>query len=128
MNQVCKLQWNNCCRSDDDDGYGRRLEHSLTSSEENDEALLSPKRRVVQVFMLAHHESKFLELDCIGMGVFGAVYKCVKRLDCCLHARSHRPLAGSANEQLALKCMHMLFLDTTHMLFAIIQQGQKTII
>ncbi|XP_016125538.1 wee1-like protein kinase 2 isoform X2 [Sinocyclocheilus grahami] len=91
-------------RSDDDENDAQRSKETQNSSEDEN-VFLPSKRPAVSAHMLSCYESEFLELGCIGVGEFGSVYRCVKRLDGCMYAikRSRRPIAGSANEQLALK-------------------------
>lgn len=50
--------------------------------------------------MASRYEKEFLEVEKIGVGEFGTVYKCIKRLDGCVYAikRSMKPFAGSPNE------------------------------
>lgn len=50
--------------------------------------------------MASRYEKEFLEVEKIGVGEFGVVYKCIKRLDGCIYAVKHstKPFSGLSNE------------------------------
>lgn len=53
---------------------------------------------------IPRYHREFLEIELIGKGEFGSVFKCVNRLDGCVYAikKSTKPVAGSVSEKTAL--------------------------
>lgn len=62
------------------------------------------KRLAIHEANVSRYHHEFLELELIGQGEFGSVYKCHHRLDGCVYAikKSLKPVAGSINERIAL--------------------------
>ncbi|KAF8770275.1 Wee1-like protein kinase like protein [Argiope bruennichi] len=87
----------------------RSLKWTLNeSSEKSDNELeneIQPTKRFHSATVPSRYESEFLEIEEIGSGMFGSVYKCIHRLDGCLYAikKLKKPLKGTSDERAALK-------------------------
>ncbi|XP_005365948.1 wee1-like protein kinase 2 [Microtus ochrogaster] len=78
-------------------GYHEEVEEGESKPEQE----LPTKRSILQeTDMASRYETEFLEVEKIGVGEFGTVYKCIKRLDGCLYAIkcSSKPFSGSSND------------------------------
>ncbi|XP_046744090.1 wee1-like protein kinase [Diprion similis] len=77
----------------------------LVDSEDSDNEVEQPTKRVaLHESNISRYHQEFHELELIGIGEFGSVYKCINRLDGCIYAvkKSIKPVAGSVNEKNAL--------------------------
>lgn len=77
----------------------------LNLNDSDEEEIEQPTKRVaLQESNIRRYHKEFVELDLIGEGEFGSVFKCLNRLDGCVYAikKSTKPVAGSSFEKTAL--------------------------
>ncbi|XP_050316165.1 wee1-like protein kinase isoform X2 [Anthonomus grandis grandis] len=81
-----------------------KLDLNDTDGSDQEEIEQPTKRVALQESNIPRYHREFLELELIGKGQFGSVFKCVNRLDGCIYAikKSTKPVAGSAFEKSAL--------------------------
>ncbi|XP_048193674.1 wee1-like protein kinase 2 [Perognathus longimembris pacificus] len=77
-----------------------------TSAEEGKEEQGQPAKKSLleEINMASRYEKEFLEVEKLGVGAFGTVYKCIKRLDGCVYAIKHltSTFSGLSDENLDL--------------------------
>ncbi|KAI4543422.1 hypothetical protein MG293_006216 [Ovis ammon polii] len=80
------------------------LEESSPGEGKGEQGLPAKRCVLRETNMASRYEKEFLEVEKIGVGDFGTVYKCIKRLDGCVYAikRSTKPLGGLSDETLAM--------------------------
>ncbi|XP_020750498.1 wee1-like protein kinase 2 [Odocoileus virginianus] len=80
------------------------LEESSPGGGKGEQGLPAKRCVLRETNMASRYEKEFLEVEKIGVGDFGTVYKCIKRLDGCVYAikRSTKPLGGLSDENLAM--------------------------
>ncbi|KAB1272463.1 Wee1-like protein kinase, partial [Camelus dromedarius] len=87
-----------------------------------DETRPAKRITITESNMKSRYTTEFHELEKIGSGEFGSVFKCVKRLDGCIYAikRSKKPLAGSVDE-------YVLKILSFALLFSMVQNALREV-
>ncbi|KAM4874060.1 wee1-like protein kinase 2 [Thomomys bottae] len=80
------------------------LEGTSTEEGKVEQGQPAKKSLLEEINMASRYEKEFLEVEQLGVGAFGTVYKCIKRLDGCVYAikYSTRTFSGLSNENVDL--------------------------